>query len=127
MISTPAGPVPVQDLRVGTPVWTTDRAGRRIRAVVLEVGHTPAPQGHRMVRLTLADDRTVLASPGHPTADGRTIGQLELGDRLDGSTVLSAALITYTGAATFDLLPTGPTGTYFANGILLMSTLARAR
>ena len=34
-----------------------------------------------------------------------------------------ATLIPYEGLFTFDLLPAGPTGTYFADGILLRSTL----
>ena len=122
-IDTPAGPVAVQSLRIGMPVWTTDRRGRRIRGVVLEAGHMPAPLGHEVVRLRLADGRTVTASPGHPTADGRRIGDLGPGDRLDGSLVTGAALLPYRTGATYDLLPSGPTGTYFANGVLLESTI----
>ena len=45
--------------------------GRRIRAVVLEVGRTPVPPTHRVVRLVLADGRRVLVSPGHPTPGAR--------------------------------------------------------
>lgn len=123
LIDTPAGPVAVQDLVVGMPVWTTDRLGRRVAAVVRETGHMLAPVGHRVVRLVLADGRTVLVSPGHPTAGGRPVGSLRPGDPLDGSVVASATLVPYTGGSTFDLLPSGPTGTYFADGILLGSTL----
>ena len=39
--------------------------------------------------------------------------------------MVSAGLIPYAGGFTFDLLPSGPTGTYFANGVLLGSTLSR--
>jgi hypothetical protein len=123
LISTPAGPVAVQDIRNGMRVWSTDRRGRRIAAVVLRTGSMLAPPGHEVVRLRLADGRTVVVSPGHPTADGRTVGDLAPGDRYDGSVVASAALLPYTGARTFDLLPSGPTGTYLADGILLGSTL----
>ena len=111
---------------MGMPVWTTDRSGWRVAAVVLEVGRMQAGIGHEVVRLTLADGRTVTASPGHPTGDGRTIGQLRPGDVLDHTGVVSADLILYVGSATYDLLPSGPTGTYFANGVLLGSTLARS-
>jgi hypothetical protein len=124
LIDTPAGSMPVGMIGVGTSVWTTDLHGARIRGVVLEVGHMTAPPGHEVVRLTLADGRTVIASPGHPTAEGRRIGGLRRGDRLDGSTVVSAVRIPYSGSQTYDLLPSGPTGTYFANGVLLGSTLA---
>jgi hypothetical protein len=124
LIATPRGNVPVQDVRVGMPVWTTDGRGERIAAVVLESGHMEAPVGHEVVRLTLADGRVVIASPGHPTADGRTVGALRPGDRYDGTVVARVMLIPY-GGVTWDLLPSGPSGTYFANGVLLGSTLHR--
>jgi hypothetical protein len=47
--------------------------------------------------------------------------------RFDGSTVVSARRIAYRGGFTYDLLPSGPTGTYFANGVLLGSTLSGHR
>ena len=122
-IATPFGEVPVQDVRVGMAVWTTDLRGRRILGVVLRIGQMQAPLGHVVVRLALADGRTVMASPGHPTGDGRTVGELRPGDRFDGSRVVAAVPVGYSGAATYDLLPSGPTGTYFANGVLLGSTL----
>jgi len=125
-IDTPNGRIPVQDIQVGMPVWTTDRQGSRFAGVVLETGHMEAPLGHEVARLTLADRRMVVASPGHPTADGRTVGDLQPGDSYDGSVVASVALIPYAGT-TWDFLPSGPTGTYFANGVLLGSTLALAR
>jgi hypothetical protein len=121
-IATPEGDVRVQDLRPGMAVWTTDRSGRRITAVVLEVGSMQAPIGHEVVRIGLADGRAFVASPGHPTAEGRTVGDLRPGDLLDGSRVISATLVGYAGV-TYDLLPSGPTGTYFVNGVLLGSTL----
>jgi len=124
LIATPAGLVAVQDVRVGIAVWTTDRSGRRVRGTVLRVGRSPVPPTHEVVRLTLANGHTVLASPGHPTPDGRLVGDLRPGDTLDGTRVTSAVLIPYGGRFTYDLLPSGPTGTYFANGILLGSTLA---
>jgi hypothetical protein len=106
-------------------VWTLDPRGRRVAGVVLAIGEMKAPIGHEVVRLTMADGRTVVASPGHPTADGRTVGDLGPGDRYDGSVVTSATLKPYVGA-TWDLLPSGATETYFANGVLLESTLSRA-
>jgi len=123
-IDTPTGEVPVQDVRAGMRVWTTNARGRRIVGVVLETGHMQAPLGHEVVRLTLADGRSVLVSPRHPTADGRTVGELQPGAHYDGSTVTGTALVPY-GGQTWDLLPSGPTGTYFANGVLLGSTLER--
>jgi Hint domain-containing protein len=123
-IATPFGEIAVQDLRVGTAVWTTDAGGRRIVGVVLETGHMEVPLGHVVVELMLDDDRTVRVSPGHPTADGRTVGALRPGDRYDGGLVTSARLVPYAGS-TWDILPSGPTGTYVVNGVLLGSTLGR--
>jgi hypothetical protein len=124
LIDTPDGPVPVEHLRSGMTVWTADADGRRIPARVLQVGSTPVLPSHQVVHLVLADGRTVDASPGHPLPDGRTLAELRPGDAVDGSTVTSADLIAYDGGATFDLLPSGPTGAYWANGIPLGSTLA---
>jgi hypothetical protein len=84
----------------------------------------PVPAGHLMVRLALADGRVLLASPGHRSADGRPLGTLAPGDRLDGSRIVAWELVPYGSDRTYDLLPAGPTGTYWANGVLLSSTLA---
>jgi hypothetical protein len=126
-IATPDGWRPVEDLRPGMPVWTSDVGGRRVMGVVIEVGSAPVPSTHRVVHLVLSDDRTVDVSPGHPLPDGRRLGDLRSGDLVDGSIVVSADLEPYGGGATFDLLPTGPTGTYWANGVRLASTLATQR
>lgn len=124
MIATPGGEVRVVDIRAGMLVWTALPDGRRVAARVVEVGSTPVPAGHLMVHLRLADGRDLLASPGHRTADGRALGSLAVGDRLDGSTVTGWELVPYAGDRTYDLLPAGPSGTYWANGILLSSTLS---
>lgn len=122
-IATPLGALPVEVLRAGMPVWTADAAGHRIQAAIRVVGSTPVPPTHLVVRLVLAGGRTLDASPGHPLPDGRRLGDLRPGDVVDGSLVLAADLVPYAGGATFDLLPTGPTGTYWADGVLLASTL----
>ena len=82
-----------------------------------------APPIHQMVHLVLADRRELLVSPGHLTGDGRQAGNLRIGDALDGSTVASWELVPYAGGRTYDLLPAGATGFYWANGILMASTL----
>jgi len=122
-IDTPEGPVPVTRLLAGMRVWTLDADGRRIAVPILRVGHTPAPAGHQVVRLRLEDGRTVKVSPGHPTAGGSPVGALRTGDRFEGSVVTSTERIPYAGE-TWDLLPAGPTHTYWADGILLGSTLS---
>jgi hypothetical protein len=123
LIATPAGNVRVTDIKPGMIVWTVGASGARIAAPVLEVGSIEVPAGHLMVHLVLADGRDLLASPGHRTADGRQLGSLAAGNDLDGSTITRWELVPYAGDRTYDLLPGGPTGHYWANGILLSSTL----
>ena len=123
-IATPRGEVAVEDIQVGTLVWSLDQAGSRVAVSVDEIGSTPVAATHRVVRLVLDDGRVVNASPRHPLPDGRLVGSLTVGDPVDGARVVSAELVAYGGGSTFDLLPSGPTGVYFANGIPLGSTLA---
>ena len=75
-----------------------------------------------MIRVVLGDGRAVLASPGHPTGDGRRVGELNPGDLLDGSRVTTTESMPYLGD-TWDLLPLSSTGEYWANAVLLGSTL----
>ncbi len=123
LIDTPTGPVAVQDLRPGLIVWTMDLNGSRVAAPVTQVGKTVVPLSHQVVHLVLEDGRQLRVSPGHPTADGSRVGDLTPGENLDGSIILSVQREAYTGYATYDLLPAGGTGFYWANGILLASTL----
>jgi hypothetical protein len=121
-IATPTGSVPVTQVIPGMIIWTRDAAGGRIAAPVLAVTHRPALVGQHMLRLTLSDGRVVEASPGHPTVTGRPVGDLVPGDLLDGSWVTTIEKRPYSGA-TWDLIPAGSTGAYWANEVLLGSTL----
>jgi hypothetical protein len=124
LIATPSGNVRVTDLGIGDIVWTADASGRRVAAPVLDMGNVEAPTGHMILRVALADGRTITASPGHPVADRRVLGDLMVGHELDGSTVARIERLPYRGR-TYDVLPAGPTGTYWADGVLLRSTLRR--
>ncbi len=82
-------------------------------------GHTePSPQ-----RVTTTNGRTLEISAPHPTAAGRTFGDLRVGARLDGHLLESVEVIGYTHAFTYDILPDSQTGTDFAAGMLIGSTL----
>jgi hypothetical protein len=112
-------------VRPGDLVWTLDSpGGSRVALPLVAIGSTPVPATHRLVELRLSDGRVVEASPGHPTADGRAVGELAAGDRYDGSVVASTEQRPYSGGATFDVLPAGATGTYWADGVLLKSTIS---
>ena len=123
LIDTPSGGVAVQKLQTGDLVWTANAAGERVTAIVLKTAKTPVPATHQVVHIVLEDGREIFASPKHPTADGRTMDELVLGDVLDGSSITSVALVPYAGEYTYDILPSGETGFYWANGILFGTTL----
>ena len=105
---TPSTLIGARDIVIGFGLTT---------AVVL-----PAPARHYVLRFTLLDGRAVDASPGHPTLTGRRLSDLTVGSELDGSRVISIEQMPYPGA-TWDLLPAGSTGAYWANDVLLGSTL----
>ena len=121
LIDTPDGPVPVTQIRVGMTVWTSGPGGTRQATPVLRVASMGGGPGF-LVHLGLADGRQLWVSPHHPLPDGRRVGDLVRGDQVDGSRVVLDQLLP-SAASTYDLLPAGPTGTYWANGILLGSTL----
>jgi len=123
LIDTPDGPQAVDELRIGDLVLTTNGAGVRVAAPILAIGSVRAPADHVVVHLVLADRRELWASPGHPGADGRPIGGIRVGDNVDGSIVIAADLVPYENGSTFDILPAGTTGTYWAGGNLLRTTL----
>lgn len=123
LIDTSKGAVAVEDLQIGASVWTVNKSGKRVVGVVEKVSKTAVPSDHKMVQLVLYDGRTLLVSPGHPTIDGRTVGDLALGDNYDGSQVKTFERVSYDEGYTYDLLVSGETGFYFANGILVDSTL----
>jgi hypothetical protein len=123
LIESPIGPVPVEELTTGSLIWTMDGNGLRIAAPIIQTTMTPVPTRFDLLNITLADGRALTASPRHPTADGKLLGNLKSGDILDGSIIVKIETVAYEGR-TYDILPAGGTGFYWANGVLLGSTLA---
>jgi hypothetical protein len=123
LIDTPHGAVAVENLHVGDSVWTMNESGERVVGKILKLGSVRVPATHQVIHIRLSDGRELWASPGHPTADGRTLGNLKVGDLLDGAQILLVERVHYQGDSTYDLLPSGRTGFYWANGILMGSTL----
>jgi hypothetical protein len=122
-IDTPTGPVRVEELHAGMLVWSSGSDGSRRAVPVLLVVKKPVSSPFQIVHLTLSDGRELSASAGHPTTDGRTLGILAPGDRLDGARVIEADLRISPRGFTYDILPDNDTGVYWANGIPLKSTL----
>jgi hypothetical protein len=123
LIDTPRGPRAVEQLRIGDAVWSADSAGARFLATIRKISRVQTEPGHVFVHTGLADGREVWASPGHLTADGRTFAQLKPGGFLDGALVTLVEIEPSSQSATYDLLPSGDTGFYWANGVLIGSTL----
>jgi hypothetical protein len=125
LIDTPSGPIAVSELRVGMSVWTANALGKLYAARILKTARVSVSWGHPVVHIRLSDGRELWASPAHPTADGRALGSLRRGDIVDGAQVFSLEQLAYPDTMTYDILPAGNTGFYWANGILMGSTLAR--
>ena len=50
---------------------------------------------HHVVRVRLATGAVLDVSPRHPTADGRTFGDLRAGGQLDRTAIVSVEVIPY--------------------------------
>jgi hypothetical protein len=122
-IATPGGDVPVADLQPGDLVWTVAYSGDRVAVPVERVVRRTTPGPHLMLRLALSDGRVLVAAGAHPAADGTYLRELRTGVRYDGATITSIGWVLSTAPATYDILPAGPTADYWANGILVGSTL----
>jgi hypothetical protein len=122
-IATPQGERPIAELRVGDWVYSVDRG--QIRPVPIKrINRQSVFPSHTMVNLRLASGRTLLISPLHPTADGRTFQDLARGDLLDGVAIAAASRVAYDQPFTYDILPASDSGAYFAASVLIGSTLA---
>lgn len=124
LISIPNGFVMVKDLLVGDFVWTVDSLGYKVQAVIIQKTKKPALKNHKMAHVILKDGRELFVSPGHPTIDNRKIGSLLKGQFLDKYQISSLNIIPYKEKYTYDILPYGDTGGYWANNILIGSTLS---
>lgn len=123
LIDTPLGSISVKDLRIGAPIWTIDKIGRRVSGIVTKTFKASVSPTHQMVHLIFDDGRELFVSPGHPTIDGRAVANLIVNDFYDGARIIATIRVAYGNTATYDILPSGETGFYWANEILLDSTL----
>ncbi len=80
-------------------------------------------KNHNVLKITLNDATILELSPGHPTSDGRTVKDLMVGDKIDNRMVIETRLIPYKYKYTYDILPDSKSGNYYANGVLIGSTL----
>ncbi len=123
-IATPAGERAIRDLRAGDEVYSVDR-GRLAVVRIAAVQKNPVHR-HRVVRVALSDGKVLRISPRHPTADGRSFGDLRAGETFGAARIERAELVDYPEAFTYDILPSSDSGSYFAGGVLIGSTMAPA-
>jgi hypothetical protein len=122
-IATPSGELPIAALRPGDLIYSVGASGVVV-VPVLRINRASVTH-HTMVRLSLANGSTLELSPRHPTADGRQIGALTVGQQIDGVTILSVEKVPYSEPYTYDILADSASGAYFAGGVLMGSTLAK--
>ena len=120
-IATPRGDRAIASLRVGDLVYSVNHDA--IEAVPIARTERTLAEQHRVVRLTLASGAVLEISAGHPTADGRTFGDLRTGGLLDGQAIEQVEVVPYRHSHTYDVLPASDSGAYFAGGALIGSTL----
>lgn len=120
-LATPSGSRAIATLRVGDHVFSVDH-GHIVDVPIIAV-HRRAARHHSVIHVELESGSVLEISAPHPTADGRTFGDLRAGDMLSGERIRSVAVVPYTSAYTYDILPASDSGTYFAGGVLIGSTL----
>lgn len=123
-ISVSSGSTQIKNLKSGDLVWTVDRFGNKVKAVIVQKTKRRVSKDHKVVYVVLEDGRELIASPGHPTIENREIGNLLKGQILDKSQIVSVQIMPYKEKYTYDILPSGDTGGYWANNILIGSTLS---
>jgi len=123
MISTPNGNINVKSIKPGMIVWTMNAEYQKVAAPVIKTTSTVVPSTHKMIHLVLKDGRELFVSPGHISITGQPAGELRVGEAYDHSIITGNELVPYNDTRTYDLLPAGDTGFYWANDILVGSTL----
>ncbi len=123
-IDTPSGQVPIKYIREGDIIWTSDIYAHKQIAKIIKTTKTQV-KNHQVSHIVLDDDREINISPNHPMTNDKPIGSVLIGDTIDNSKVIISELVQYKGDYTYDILPSSDTGTYWANRILLKSSITR--
>jgi hypothetical protein len=123
-VATPAGERPIAELRPGDLVYS--QTGSAIVAVPILLTHREPVEQHEVVEVTLDTGRVLRVSAAHPTADGRSFAELAVGSALGDTGIRNVRRIPYVHRFTYEILPASETGTYFAAGVPIGSTLFAA-
>lgn len=119
MILTPQGQKDIENIKKGDYVISNNGEP----AIVVKTTKVRV-YNHKVVEVKLNDGTLLEISPGHPIGPGSiSFGSLKKGYKLDGRIVESVKLIPYKYSYTHDILPYSLTGNYYANGVLIGSSL----
>jgi hypothetical protein len=122
-VATPMGERPIADLSPGDLVYSLHE-GKVVAVPVLHASRTRV-HDHAVVEVSLKSGRVLRISGMHPTADGRLFRELLPTDSLGSEKIVGVATLPYLPQYTYDILPASDSGTYFAAGALIGSTLKR--
>jgi hypothetical protein len=111
----------IEELRPGERVWTLDRGEKKLVEILLTSQR--AVKDHRMTILTTEDGCKLTVSGTHPDSGGAPVASLHVGEVIGGKRIASITSEPYELRTTYDILPDSSTGAYWANGILIGSTL----
>ncbi len=125
MIDTPFGEKRVTELQVGDPIWSVDEFGIQKPAVILLTNKHAVSPTHQMLKTTFEDGRILTASPSHPLLNYQDFDSLVETEGYNNSYVTKIEKFNYKEEFTYDILPSGSTGTYWANKVLIGSTLKK--
>jgi hypothetical protein len=120
-IATERGQRRIDEIEVGDLVYSIDHDAISL-VPVIRVQRTPV-RHHRVIQVRLATGAVLEISGPHPTAHGDTFADLTAGGELDGVKIESVTVVPYLASFTHDILPASSTGTYFAAGVAIGSTL----
>lgn len=120
-IATASGNRAIRDLRVGDLVYSVHRDS--IQLVPIKRIHRVAAVNHHVLRVEFASGAKFEMSAMHPTANGKPLSAFGVGDELMGERIVRVTRIPFQHSHTYDILPDSDTGTYFADGVLVGSTL----
>jgi len=108
----------ILQIMIGDLVLTDNKKTVRVSKVKKEKS-----KKQKILKVKLNDATILEISPEHPTADGRKFKDLKPSDKLDGRLVVESQIVPYFYKYTYDILPDSKTGNYYANGVLVGSTL----
>ena len=117
-IKTPGIQKRIADIKVGDKVISENSEVVKVKKIV-----QVKAKRHKILRVTFNDATVLEVSPGHPIGNGEEFNDLKVGRYLDGRMVIKIKKIPYYYQYTYDILPDSKSGKYYANGILVGSTL----